>query len=152
MKVRTGHNIRSKDQGHFSQKWTVLMNIFDHFNCWNPCKTVIIQSGRTSTEPMPTLIMLSSLYDDTWIKNNPNLTQFIQYMQTEPYGRRRVANFQKDIIRNHENVTDRQMERNFSRRISVRNEPRFPLEKPWKSLEDVILFSSPDTVLRSKSK
>lgn len=51
-------------------------------------------------------------------------------MQTEPYGKRRVANFQKDIIKNHEDVTDGQMERNFSRRISVRNEPRFPLEKP----------------------
>lgn len=76
----------------------------------------------------------------------------MQYTQTEPYGGRRGPNFQKDIIKILEDVTDRQMERNFPRRISVRNEPRFPLEKPWKSLDGVILFSSPDTILRSKSK
>jgi hypothetical protein len=144
-KARIGHNIRRRDQGHFSRKWTVLEIQYHLMNTFGQQTFQLWQSKyRTNANALSAnLPRCRCLYDHGLtgykIKNKPNLTQFDQYVQSEPYGRLRVANFKKDIVEIHEDVTHRQIERSFSSKIPTR------CHTSW-------IFCSPDATLKQKWK
>lgn len=64
------------------------------------------------------------------IKKKANLYSRFRCTQSKSYDRRRIVNLKKGPVKIHEDVAHQRIEQNFLRLISVKNDPRFQLQRP----------------------